>query len=82
MNKITDKFIEEQKKFINYYKHKKVIKKKEEFEIINKKKDSNLSNFDKMEISILVKNLKNLTDHLKTVHNSALIHTSFSLNNY
>lgn len=80
MNKITEKFIEEQKKFINYYKHKKIIK-KEEFEVINKKKESNLTNFDKLEISILVKNLKNLSDHLKTINNSSIINTSFALNN-
>jgi hypothetical protein len=80
MNKISEKFIEEQKKFINYFKNKKIIK-KEELEILNKKKESSLSNFDKLEISILVKNLKNLTDHLKTITNSSLINTAVALNN-
>lgn len=78
MNKISEKFIEEQKKFINYFKNKKIIK-KEEFEILNKKKESSISNFDKLEISILVKNLKNLTDHLKTITNSSLINNSVAL---
>jgi len=81
MSRITDKFIEEQKKFINFYKHKKVMKKAEDFDIINKKKDSNLNNFDKLEISILTKNLKNLTDHFKTINNTSLIQNSFALNN-
>jgi hypothetical protein len=80
MNKISEKFIEEQKKFINYFKNKKIIK-KEELEILNKKKESSSSNFDKLEISILVKNLKNLTDHLKTITNSSLINTAVALNN-
>ena len=79
MSKMTDKFIEEQKKFINFHKQKKLIK-SEEFEIINKKKEQSLSNFDKLEISILAKNLKSLSDHLKTINNSAVINTSLALN--
>jgi hypothetical protein len=80
MSKMTDKFIEEQKKFINFHKQKKLLKKPEEFEIVNKKKESSLSNFDKLEISILAKNLKSMTDHLKTINNSAVVNNSFALN--
>ena len=66
MNKKSDNFIEEQKKYINYYKTKKSYGKKEaEFQEYVNKKGNELSKIDKIDISLLTNEISELTGRLE-----------------
>ena len=81
MNKISDTFIEEQKKYVNYYKTKKSYGKKEQefYEFVNKK-GSELSKIEKIDISILSHNISELVEQIKSVTEGINVKNSLSLN--
>lgn len=69
MNKNSEKFVEEQKKYIEYYKLKKTFgkNKENEFNDLLSKKGSELSKMEKIDISIITKNLSSLSDQINTL---------------
>ena len=70
MNKISEKYIEEQKKIIKVQKSKTTTsqnKKENTFPIESLNKKTDTSKFDKLEISLLTKNIMNLNEQIKTM---------------
>jgi hypothetical protein len=81
INKFSEKFIDEQKKYINYYRVKRQFggtKESEFFELLNKK-GNELANLDKIDLSILSKNIMNMNERIKTVSDHINIKNSFNL---
>jgi hypothetical protein len=82
LNKLSGNFIEEQKKYINYYKVKKQYGKTKEsefFELLNKK-GNELASLDKLDISICSKNILSMNERLKTITDRINIKNSFAIN--
>jgi hypothetical protein len=81
INKFSEKFIEEQKKYINYYKIKKQYGKTKESEFLEllNKKGNELANLDKIDLSILSKNIMNMNERMKSVSDHILIKNSLCL---
>lgn len=69
MNKNCEKFIEEQKKYITYYKVKKTYGKKREREFLEllSKKGNELASLNKLQISIDSKNILNMNQQIKAM---------------
>jgi hypothetical protein len=81
LNKISDTFIEEQKKYMNYYKVKKSYGKKEqEFNEFVNKKGGELNKIDKIDISVLSHNISELVEQIKSVTDGINVKNSLSLN--
>jgi len=82
LNKMSEKFIQEQKKYINYYKIKKQYGKTKEsefFELLNKK-GNELANLDKLDMPIYSKNILNMNERIKTITDKMNVKNSFSVN--
>jgi hypothetical protein len=82
LNKLSEKFIQEQKKYINYYKIKKQYGKTKEsefFELLNKK-GNELANLDKLDMPIYSKNILNMNERIKTITDKMNVKNSFSVN--
>jgi hypothetical protein len=81
LNKTCDKYIEEQKKYINYYKVKKTFGKTKESEFLEQlsKKGNELAKLEKIDISILSKNIHNLNEKIKTVTEGINVKNTFQL---
>jgi hypothetical protein len=82
LNKLSQKFIQEQKKYINYYKIKKQYGKTKEsefFELLNKK-GNELANLDKLDMPIYSKNILNMNERIKTITDKMNVKNSFSVN--
>ena len=83
MNKKSDSFIDEQKKYINYYKIKKSYGKKEaEFQEYVNKKGSELSKIDKIDVSLLTNEISELTNQIRSITDGINVKNSLSLNIY
>ena len=70
LNRLSDRFIEEQKKYQNYYKVKRTFgkEKQSDFKDLVNKKIGEFGKFDKNEIGILSYNIKNGINLLKEVN--------------
>jgi hypothetical protein len=81
INKISEKFIDEQKKYINYYKVKRQFGKTKESEFLEllNKKGNELANLDKIDLSILSKNIINMNERVKAVSDNITIKNTFNL---
>lgn len=82
LNKLSEKFIQEQKKYINYYKIKKQYGKTKEsefFELLNKK-GNELASLDKLDMPIYSKNIVNMNERIKTITDKFNVKNSFSVN--
>lgn len=69
LNKNCEKFIEEQKMYINFYKMKKNYGKAKDIEFIQQmsKKGNELSKMDKIDINITTKNIKNMQQQINNL---------------
>ena len=69
LNKNCEKFIDEQKNYINYYKMKKTYGKAKEREFLEQltKKGNELSKMDKIDISLTTKNIQNMNEQIKNL---------------
>jgi hypothetical protein len=67
---MSEKFIGEQQKFINFYNVKKTYEKKSQDEFIEllTKKGNELSKLEMMDISLTAKNIENLSQQLKALN--------------
>ena len=83
VNKKSESFIEEQKKYINYYKIKRQFGKTKESEFLEllNKKGSELANLDKIDVSIISKNLLNMNERVKTMIDHMNVKNVFNLDN-
>ncbi len=81
INKSSEKFIEEQKKYINYYKVKRQFGKTKESEFLEllNKKGNELANLDKIDMSILSKNIMNMNERVKSVSDHMTVKNCFNL---
>lgn len=81
VNKMSEKFIDEQKKYINYYKIKKQFGKTKESEFLEllNKKGNELANLDKIDMSIYSKNIMSMNERVKTAIDKINIKNAFSL---
>ena len=81
INKKTETFIEEQKKYINYYKVKRQFGKTKESEFLElqNKKGSELANLEKIDMSIISKNILNMNERVKSVIDHMNIKNVFNL---
>jgi hypothetical protein len=81
LNKTSEKLIEEQKKYINYYKVKKSYGKTKESEFLEllNKKGNDLAKLDKIDISVHSKNIQNLNEQIKTLTDQINIKNCFNL---
>jgi hypothetical protein len=82
INKKSENFIDEQKKYINYYKVKRQFGKTKESEFLEllNKKGSELANLDKIDVSIMSKNILNMNERIKTVIDHMTVKNVFNLN--
>jgi hypothetical protein len=83
VNKKSESFIEEQKKYINYYKIKRQFGKTKENEFLEllNKKGSELATLDKIDVSIISKNLLNMNERVKTMIDHMNVKNVFNLDN-
>mmetsp|Transcript_34104 Transcript_34104/g.35402 ORF Transcript_34104/g.35402 Transcript_34104/m.35402 type:complete len:312 (+) Transcript_34104:3-938(+) len=67
LNKLCGKIIEEQGKYLTFYKTKKVMgnEKKKELDELTQKKIGDFANFEKMEMGIVIQNMKTELSQLK-----------------
>jgi hypothetical protein len=81
INKKSEVFIEEQKKYINYYKIKRQFGKAKESEFLEllTKKGSELSTLDKIDMALLSKNIINMNERIKTVMDHMEVKNVFNL---
>lgn len=81
LNKMCDKLIDEQKKYINYYKIKKQFGKTKESEFLEmlNKKGNELANLDKIDLSILSKNISNMNERIKSMTDRVNIKNSIGI---
>lgn len=68
MNKNCERFIEEQKKFLNYFKNKKPTLKTKEKEYSDQS-TKKTGEFSKMDISIASKNILEMNEQIKNLMN-------------
>lgn len=82
INKKSENFIDEQKKYINYYKVKRQFGKTKESEFLEllNKKGSELANLDKIDVSIMSKNILNMNERVKSVIDHVNVKNVFNLN--
>jgi hypothetical protein len=66
LNNLAESYIEEQKKYINYYKVKKTYGKSRENEFVefSNKKGNELSKMDKLDMAVLSNNINVLTEQI------------------
>ena len=81
INKKSETFIEEQKKYTNYYKVKRQFGKTKESEFLElqNKKGSELANLEKIDMSIISKNILNMNERVKSVIDHMTIKNVFNL---
>lgn len=83
LSKTTEKLIEEQQKYIGYYKTRKAANfgKNNEAEFIEylNKRGNDLAKMDKIDISILSKNILNLNERIKSVTENLNVKNAFNL---
>lgn len=79
MNIHSEKFAEEQKKYIEYFKLKKASgkNKESEFNEFLSKKGNELSKLEKIDISILSKNLSTISDQINSLLDQSNIKNAF-----
>ena len=79
MNKNSEKFSDEQKKYIEYFKLKKSFgkNKENEFKDALNKKGSELNKMEKIDISLISKNISNLSEQITTLLNQSNIKNTF-----
>ena len=82
LNKLSEKFISEQKKYINYFRIKKQYGKTKESEFLEllNKKGNELASLDKLDMPIYSKNIFNMTERIKTITDKMNLKNSFSVN--
>lgn len=81
LNKQSELFIDEQRKFINYYKIKKTYGKGKEQEFVEllNKKGSDLFKLDRVDISLMTNSLNNMRQQIKTIIDRTNVKDSFNL---
>ena len=81
LNKTSEGLIDEQKKYINYYKIKRQFGKTKESEFLEllNKKGSELANLEKIDMSIMSKNILDMNERVKSVIDHINIKNVFNL---
>jgi hypothetical protein len=81
VNRLSENFIEEQKKYINYFKVKRQFGKTKESEFLEmlNKKGNELANLDKIDISLLAKNIITMNSRVKACIDQINLRNSFSV---
>ncbi len=84
VNRLSEAFIEEQKKYINYFKVKRQFGKTKESEFLEmlNKKGSELANLDKFDITIAAKNINNIKDRIKASIDQINLRNAFEIEKY
>ena len=79
LNKNSEKFIDEQKKYIDYFKLKKTYgkNKENEFKELLHKKGNDLSKLEKIDISVISKNISSLSEQINTLLDQSNIKNTF-----
>lgn len=79
MNINSEKFAEEQRKYLEYFKLKKASgkSKESEFNEFLSKKGNELSKLEKIDISILSKNLSTISDQINSLLNQSYAKNAF-----
>lgn len=82
LNKLSEKFIGEQKKYVNYFRVKKQYgkTKESEFNELLNKKGNELASLDKLDMPIYSKNIFNMTERIKTITDKMNLKNSFRVN--
>ncbi len=82
LNKNSEKFLEEQKKYVEYFKLKKSFgkNKENEFKDALNKKGNELSKMEKIDISLISKNISNLSEQITTLLNQSNMKNTFFTN--
>jgi hypothetical protein len=78
MSMVSDKFIEEQNKYMDYYKLRKTHDKKHQNELLDflNKKGSEISKIELMNMPLLTKRLNNINDNVNSLLNQLYVKNS------
>jgi hypothetical protein len=81
LNILAETYIEEQKKYINYYKIKKTYGKNKEMEFfeLSNKKGNELFKMDKMDLALLSNNINELSEKILSITDNITVKNSLCL---